>query len=162
MPTEPSTSDILPLIEKLETFVNESEFIPASRFYRSKVLLGLISKALVTGRAVCALVDLGFYGDAFGLSRTLIDIFMNVRYISNKDTESRAKKYAEYIAKTQEELIRLSHKHYPTKVSHPKLDEKVSAIAKEYRSAHRWTETRYVSVRSRNYVVSSHPCDTTA
>ncbi len=91
---------------------------------------------------MCALVDAGFYGEAFGLSRTLIDIFLTVRYISNKDTERRAKECVEYIAKTQEELIRLSHKHFPTKADHPKLGEKFSELAKAYKSAHRWTGAR--------------------
>ena len=142
MPTELITSDILTVIEKLESFLNKEEFIPATNFYRSKVLLALMSKALTTGRAVCTLVDAGFYGEAFGLSRTLVDIFFNVRYISNKDTESRAKQYVEYIGKTQEELIRLSHKHFPTKSDHPQLSEKFSEFAKDYNSAHRWTEAR--------------------
>jgi hypothetical protein len=142
MPTQLSASEVTRLIEKLEQFINDEQFIPATRFFRSKVLLALISKALTTGRAVCALVDAGFYGEAFGLSRTLIDIFLTVRYISNKDTEKRAKEYVEYIAKTQEELIRLSHKHFPTKADHPKLGAKFAELAKAYKSAHRWTEAR--------------------
>jgi hypothetical protein len=143
MPTQLSTSEILRLIDKLETFLNGELFIPATSFFRSKVLLSLMSKALTTGRAVCVLVDAGFYGEAFGLSRTLIDIFINVRYISNRDTEKRAKQFVEYIAKTQEELIRLSHKHFPTKKDHPKLDEKFAELAKDYNSAHRWTDARF-------------------
>jgi hypothetical protein len=143
MQTQLSTSEILSLIEKLESFLNEERFIPATAFFRSKVLLALMSKALTVGRAVCVLVDAGFYGEAFGLSRTLIDIFINVRYISNKDTEKRAKQYAEYIAKTQEELIRLSHKHFPAKVDHPKLGEKFAELAKDYNSAHRWADARF-------------------
>jgi hypothetical protein len=142
MPTQISTSETLSLIQKLETFINDEKFIPASNFFRSKVLLALMSKALTTGRAICLLVDAGFHGEAFGLSRTLIDIFFNVRYISNKDTEKRAKQFVEYIAKTQEELIRLSHKHYPTKVDHPKLSEGFAKLAKVYNSAHRWTDAR--------------------
>jgi hypothetical protein len=139
MPTQLSTFEVLSLIEKLERFLNEEKFIPATSFFRSKVLL---AKALTTGRAVCALVDAGFYGEAFGLSRTLVDIFLSVRYISNKDTEKRAKKFAEYVAKTQEELIRLAHKHFRAKTDHPKLDEKFAELAKDYNSAHRWTEAR--------------------
>jgi hypothetical protein len=139
---EPSTSDVLVLIQKLETFINEENFIPAVAFYRSKVLLALLSKSLTTGRAVCALVEAGFDSEAFGLSRTLIDIFLNVRYITNKDTEARARQYAEYVAKTQEELIRLSHKHFPAKEVHPELDDEFAALARNYNSAHRWTEAR--------------------
>jgi hypothetical protein len=142
MPTQLSTSAIVLLIEKLETFLNEENFIPATTFYRSKILLALMSKALTTGRVICALVDAGFYGEAFGLSRTLVDVFFNVRYISNKNTEKRAEQYVKYIAKTQEELIRLSHKHFPGKLDHPKLSEEFTEFAKDYNSAHRWTEAR--------------------
>ncbi len=73
-------------IEKLERFIDSSEFIPATATYRGIVVLSLISKALTVSRAVCALVESGFPEEAFGLTRTLIDIYFTVRYISNQDT----------------------------------------------------------------------------
>jgi hypothetical protein len=136
---EPSASDVLALIQKLETFINEEKFIPALAYFRSKVLLALISKSLTTGRAVCALVEAGFNGEAFGLSRTLIEIFLNVRHITNKDTEARAKRYAEFMAKTQERLVRVASKHYPEKT--PVLGTEFTELAKNYET-HRWSEAK--------------------
>jgi hypothetical protein len=128
MSNDPSTSDILPIIENLEKFINELEIIPATRYFTSKVLLSLLSKSLTCGRAVCALVDAGFDGEAFGLSRTLVEIFLNVRHITNADTEARAKKYAQYTAKTQQELIRVASIHYPAGVQ-PKISKEIELIS---------------------------------
>lgn len=128
-------------IEKLEGFINDSRFWPAARRYRSNVLLALISKALTLGRAVCALVQAGFPGEAFGLSRTLIEIFLNVRYISNKDTEARATKYVGYFTKTHERWTNIIQKHYPERkgMATPGFHERAMEMAKEYKSPHNWT-----------------------
>ena len=141
MPKAPSTHEILSLIEKLEAHLDDSGYIPATNFHRSKVLLALLSKALTTGRAVCTLVDAGFAADAFALSRTLIEIFLTIRYISNRDTERRAKEFVEYIAKTQEYTLSVAAKHYPEKVL-PTLDDSVVEMAKKYRSPHSWFQSR--------------------
>jgi hypothetical protein len=141
MPSKPDANQVLAEIEKLEKFIDDSEFLPASRFYRSNVLLALISKALTVGRAVCALVREGFAGEAFGLSRTLIDIFLNVRYISNKDTEARAGRYVGYFAKTHEGWTKIIRKHYPEKrdMPMPNFHERAMEVAQEYKSPHNWT-----------------------
>lgn len=138
----PNTGETLGLIQKFEEFINESRYIPATAYFRSKVLLGLISKLLTTSRAVCCLVDAGFHGDAFGLSRTLIEIFLTVRYITNDNTEARARLYAEYIAKTQVKLVELSAKHYPEENFRPSGHELFEKLAENYRSANSWADVR--------------------
>jgi len=75
MPIQPHVSQVQPLIDKLEVFINEERYIPATRRYRGVVVLALLSKSLIVGRAVCNLVEGAFPAEAFGLSRTLIDIF---------------------------------------------------------------------------------------
>lgn len=87
---EAETAQVLPLIEELEKFIDDAGFIPATATYRSTVILALLSKALTVSRASCVLVESGFPEEAFGLTRTLIDIYLVVRYISNQHTESRA------------------------------------------------------------------------
>ena len=141
MSTKPDVKQVLAEIEKLEEFINGSEFWPAARFYRSNVLLALVSKALTLGRAVCVLVQAGFPGEAFGLSRTLVEIFFNVRYISNKDTEGRAERYVGYFAKTHESWMSIIQKHYPEKkgMPMPGFHERAMEMAKEYKSPHNWT-----------------------
>jgi hypothetical protein len=137
---QPSSNDVIAVVQRLEAFLNESEYIPATNFHRSKVLLALLSKALTMGRAICTLVDAGFAGEAFGLSRTLIEIFLTIRYISNKDAEKRAKEYVEYVAKTQEYVLRMAAKHLPGKVL-PQLDQRFVEMAKQYPSPHSWFQS---------------------
>jgi hypothetical protein len=141
VPTKPEVNQVLKEIGRLERLIDDSEFWPASRYYRSNVLLALMSKSLTVGRAVCALVQGGFPGEAFGLSRTLIEIFFNVRYISNKDTEARAAKYVGYFAKTHEGWTKIIQKHYPERkeMPMPNFHERAMEVAKEYKSPHNWT-----------------------
>jgi len=143
MPVKPNVAQVRPLIDKLETFVNDSEYIPAIRRYRSIVILALLSKALTVGRAVCSLVEAGFPGEAFGLSRTLIEIFLTVRYISTTDTEERAKKFAEYFAKAHEGWMKIIQKYYPAAVIPGSKDhQRYLEVARTYPLANEWTGVR--------------------
>ena len=128
------------MIKRLENFVDSEEYYPARNSYRGIVVLALVSKALTVARAVCCLVDNGFPGEAFGLSRTLIDICFTVRYISNADTEARAKLFAEFYAKDHEGWGKIIHKFYPsTVVKETEAHREALAKAKNYKNAHQWT-----------------------
>lgn len=139
----PDAKHVLALIEKLEKFIDASEFIPATRRYRSHVFLALISKALTAGRAICALVQAGFPGEAFGLSRTLVDIFLTVRYISNRNTEARAETYVNYFAKTHEGWTKIIENHFPEQKSLPKpsFHDEAMEIARGFKG-HEWSGLR--------------------
>ena len=137
----PTTRQVRTQIKRLERYINNLQMIPASRFYRSKVILPLFSKALTVGRAICVLVDKGFPAEAFGMSRTLVDMYFCVRYMSNKDTEARITTYVEYWARVHEEWGKIITKHFPaTKVSLPSWHDEVMEIAKKFTSKHRWTQ----------------------
>ncbi|MGB8494169.1 MAG: DUF5677 domain-containing protein [Candidatus Acidiferrum sp.] len=128
------------LIERLEHCIDTSAFIPATRYYRGVVVLGLISKALTVGRAVCALVDAGFPGEAFGLTRTLIDIYFTVRYFSNGDAESRAERFAMFFAKDHEGWTKIIQKYYPGKtIDDTEYHRKSLESAREYKNPNQWT-----------------------
>jgi Family of unknown function (DUF5677) len=97
-------------------------------------------QALTVARAVCLLVDGGFRSEAFGLSRTLVDVCFTVHYIGNADTEVRAKLFAEFYAKDHEGRGEIIQKFYPTGAvedSEAHRDELVSA--KHYKNVHQWT-----------------------
>jgi hypothetical protein len=136
----PGPKRVLAQIRHLENAINRMKMVPANQLYRNAVLLGLTSKALTVGRAVCLLVEEGFLTEAFGLSRTMVEIYFCVRYIGNKDSESRATTYVEYQARVQQEWSSLAAKYYPT---HPAasfvLDRHILETAKKFPHKGSWT-----------------------
>ena len=114
--------------------------IPATAVVRNRVFLALLSKALTVGRAICALVKDGFPAEAFGMSRTLIDIFFSVRYMSNKETDGRIATYVEYAARIQKEWINLNDKYFPSrKLKFSSSHHEIMKVAEKFRSRHQWT-----------------------
>jgi hypothetical protein len=137
-------ASVLKSIKKLEDFIDESEFVPATADYRGIVILALLSKCLTVGRAICALVKVGFPEEAFGLSRTLIDIYLTVRYISNKDTEIRAERFAEFFMKNHESWASIIPKFYPQlNVSDSPEHRIFLETAKKYKNPHDWSGEPY-------------------
>src|SRR6266478_1273380 len=76
--------------------IDDSLFCPRVSHYSDRVFLGLLSKAISLAHAVCQLVKVGLYGEAFGLTRSLVESFLLVKFISNKDHERRAKSYLDF------------------------------------------------------------------
>jgi len=141
-----TTADVVRLIGKLESYINELRIIPATSFYRSKVLLALLSKCFTMSRAVCALVDAGFAAEAFGLSRTLIEVFLTVRYFTNDEyqAEKRATRYVEYIAKTQQTLLQSAAKFFPEVLVSLKRRDEMQEMAENYKNPHSWGDERHL------------------
>lgn len=138
--TQPTTKQIRAYVRKLGQFLDGLEILPATHCYRSSVLLALLSKALTVSRAICVLVDRDFPAEAFGLSRTLIDLYFTVRFISNKETEPRAKAYVEHYARIRKEWQEIIRKHYPQKpLSESYLDAEVLEAAAAFKSKVNWT-----------------------
>lgn len=106
-------NDVLPRIEALEQYIDKLGVIRSTRYVGSAVLLALLSKSLTVARAVCSLVETGFAAEAFGLTRTLVELYLTVHYITNKDTESRAKTYVEYFARVHAGWGEINAKYYP-------------------------------------------------
>ena len=114
--------------------------IPATQVYRGKVVLPLFSKALTLGRAICCLIDEGFPAEAFGLTRSLVDVSLYLRYMRNKDTDARITAYVEYWSRVHQEWGAILAKHYPQKkVRHPWFHDQVMQMAKKFKSKHQWT-----------------------
>ncbi len=143
MPINPNIDDVRLLISRLEEFIDHSRVIPATRRYRTIVILGLLSKALTVGRAICCLVENDFPAEAFGLTRTLIDIYLTVRYISNADTEARAERYARFFAKNHEDWTKIIGKFYPAStIPNTPEHQDYLEVAKEYKVPNEWTGLR--------------------
>ena len=136
----PTHREVLEQIEKLEQFINDWQMIPATGALRNQVLLALLSKTLTVGRATCALVESNFPAEAFGLSRTLIDIFFSARYISNNHTEERATTFVEYRDRIRKEFLDIHNKHYPNKLDAANtIGLETLQIAEKFKSRGHWT-----------------------
>jgi Family of unknown function (DUF5677) len=138
---QPAHHKVLTQIRRLERFINGWKMIPATAVRRNRVFLALISKALTVGRAICVLAKTGFGAEAFGLSRTLIDVYFSVRYMSNKDTEARVDTYADYEARVHKEWVRIYTKYYPAAALKypPPSQPEIMKLAEKYPSKHQWS-----------------------
>jgi hypothetical protein len=132
-----STSTV---IEKLEQYIDDCAFVPATQQHRGQVILALFSKALTVARAVCSLIRAGFSEEAFGLARTLIDIHLIVRYISNAHTEARAEKFVMFFAKDQEGWRKILPKYFPEiPLRETNKTKEILDIARSYKNPHEWS-----------------------
>jgi hypothetical protein len=102
------------------------------------VALGLYSKCITVAEAIIALLDSGFSDEAFGMTRTLVDIFITLHYIANKDTDERAQRYYEFSAKDIEVWSEKIIPDYWPKMMQP-LDNRTKTVAITYPSPHQWS-----------------------
>jgi Family of unknown function (DUF5677) len=135
-----NVDEVQALLSDIARHINEGQSYPRSNVYLDIVLLSLLSKSVTVARAVCMLVAAEFFDEAFGLGRTLLDIYFTVRYIANKDSLERAQRYAEFFARDYVDWLRLIDKYYPGKLGAlPEHDEEMLRVAAEFPSPHRWT-----------------------
>jgi hypothetical protein len=135
-------------IAALEHYVNDADIRPRQGYAADWVLLALVSKSIWVAKAVCKLINSGFPEEAFGLTRTLTDIFFTVRFICNDDSDGRARRYANFFAKEQEVWLRLKDKHFPKKKLRTRPDQaKLTALAKQFTNPYRWSghDTRFLA-----------------
>src|ERR1041385_8737905 len=105
------------LIRKIRQFFNTKRYYARGHIYLDKVALAHISKSLSVAQGVMCLVEAGLAEEAFGLSRTMVEIALNLRFITNRYAERRAKRFVHYFARWKMELIRRTLKHYNDKTS---------------------------------------------
>jgi len=117
--------------------VNEAWIYPPVNAYRYMVALALYSKCITVAEAILSLLDAGFSDEAFGMTRTLVDIFITLHYIANNDTEERARRYAQFSAKDSEVWAEVTKTYWPANVQ--PLPERIKRIAATYRSPHHWS-----------------------
>jgi hypothetical protein len=117
--------------------VNAARYYPPSNAPRYLLALALYSKSLTVAEATMALVDAGFSDEAFGMTRTLIDIFFTLHYIANKDTDERAERYAQFTFKNVEVWSDVVKSYWPQQAR--PLDDRTKKIASTFRSPHQWS-----------------------
>ena len=117
--------------------VNDAWYYPPLNAYRYMVALALYSKCITVAEATIALIDAGFGDEAFGMTRTLVDIFITLRYIANQDTEERARHYYQFFAKDKEVWNEVIKTYWPQNAC--PLDARMKRLAARYTSPHRWS-----------------------
>ena len=120
----------------LKRSVNEVQYYPPRRGYRYIVALALYSKCITVAEAVMVLADAGFNDEAFGMTRTLMDIYITLRYISNNDTDERARSYYMFGAKDLETWQKVFKEFWHDELP---LSATTLTLAAQFRNPHRWS-----------------------
>jgi hypothetical protein len=93
----------------------------------------LLRRSARMTRAIVALGKLGFGADAVALSRSLIDHWIVLRWITNQDSEARARLFWFFEAKQKERVGEVINKYPPSRDQTPLvLPPKTRRIAEEY------------------------------
>jgi hypothetical protein len=117
--------------------LNEARYYPPLNGHQYMVALMLYSKCLTVAEAILVLVDAGFSDEAFGMTRTLVDIFFTLRYIANQDTEARAKLYYEFASEDVQGWHLLADDYWP-QMQRP-MSTRTKETAAKYPHPHRWS-----------------------
>jgi hypothetical protein len=117
--------------------VNAARYYPPNSAPRYLLALALYSKSITVAEATMALVDAGFSDEAFGMTRTLIDIFFTLRYIANKDTDERAQRYAQFSFKNVAVWSEVVKTYWPQRAR--PLEARTKEIASKFHSPHQWS-----------------------
>jgi hypothetical protein len=117
--------------------LNNTSYYPPYGGHRYMVALALYSKCITVAEAALTLLSAGFGDEAFGMTRTLIDIFFTLRYIANQDTDARAKLYYQFASKDVEGWHALAKDYFPE--MQKRMSARTIQIAAQYRNPHSWS-----------------------
>jgi hypothetical protein len=117
--------------------VNQAWYYPPLNAYRYTVALALYSKCLTVAEATLALIEAGFTDEAFGMTRTLVDIFITLHYIANQDTEERARLYYRFVAKSIAGWSDIIKDYWP-QLTQP-VSPRIIRTAALYSNPHSWS-----------------------
>lgn len=77
-------------------------------------LAALLRSSCRTSHAIVSLARAGHGASALGLSRSMVEFWITIRWLTNKDTDSRAKKFTGFNSKLRERIIQLIDEYYPS------------------------------------------------
>ena len=101
------------LLNKVHSYIDAQRFYPRERTYLDATVLMLLSKSLALARSTTCLVRNGFNEEAFASSRILLELALNLRYITNgRSPELRAKRFVHFVAKIKMEWGRKAVEHF--------------------------------------------------
>jgi hypothetical protein len=92
------------VLNKVIRYLDKQWICPRKGTYLDTTVLTLLSKSLALAKSTACLVQNGFHEEAFASSRTLLELALNLRYITNgANPEIRAKRYIHFVAKIKME-----------------------------------------------------------
>jgi hypothetical protein len=100
-------------LNRIQSYLEAQWIHPRAKTYLDATVLTLLSKSLALARSTVWLVRGGFDEEAFGASRTLLELALNLRYITNgRSPENRAKRFVHFVAKIKMEWGRIAIEHF--------------------------------------------------
>lgn len=118
--------------------VDTSCLCPRDNSDLDRVLIMLLSKLIRLGDAVCQLVRNEFYGEGFGMARSCAEAFLLVKYISNKDSESRATSYLNFAKAHFYNLDQLRQRYFAALERHESIRQKWITEAEQFANKRHW------------------------
>ena len=110
---KPKVRRLKKILNRITAYVDDQWIHPRKGSYLDASILTLLSKSLSISRSIVCLVQNGFGEEAFAASRTLLELALNLRYITNGRTpELRAKRYVQFVAKIKLEWGTRAVEHF--------------------------------------------------
>jgi len=107
------TRQLKRIFKDFRVYLDSQHFYPRRRTYLDAALLTLASKTLTLAGGIVCLVRNDFPEEAFATSRSLIELALNVRYITNGRTpETRAKRFVDFVSKIKIEWGKRAMTHF--------------------------------------------------
>jgi hypothetical protein len=101
------------VLNRINRYLDDLLIYPRGGTYLDATVLTLLSKSLALSRSTVCLVQNGFGEEAFAASRTLLELALNLRYITNGRTpEARAKRFVQFVAKIKLEWGNRAVEHF--------------------------------------------------
>ncbi len=119
--------------------LNDACIYPPLNSYRCLVALALYSKCLTVAEATLILIESGFSDEAFGMTRTIIDISFTMHYLANKDSEERAKLFYQFHAKNVKDITSVVQAYWPQLLHRDAASWQPSVDLAKYRRPHSWS-----------------------
>jgi hypothetical protein len=110
---KPKVRQLKRILNKISRYLDDQWIYPRKGTYLDVTVLTLLSKSLALSRSTVCLVQNGFREEAFAASRTLLELALNLRYITNARTpEIRAKRFVQFVAKIKLEWGTRAVEHF--------------------------------------------------
>jgi Family of unknown function (DUF5677) len=102
--------------------------------YSDVVLSAIFRHSMKTARAIVTLANSGFGSNALGLSRSVADEWLTIRWLTNREPEPRCKLFLGFAAKQRERIVDILDRHNAN-MHNQRNDLRRKALAAEYK---RW------------------------